>query len=86
MGETPGNLEDAVLGKLSVHDVGAGTAEKIRNLAHTSLARQRQRAAQRWGFELTYSRFLEPVLVSGVVVFYLTWAVKRALLLYQILR
>jgi hypothetical protein len=85
-GETQCNLEDAGLGKLSVHDIDAGTAERIRTLAHTILAGQRERAARRSGFEQAYSRFLEPAWVSGVVVCYLIWAVKRALLFYQILR
>ena len=84
--ETQRNLEDAVLGKLPVHDVEIGKAEQIRSLAHTILARRRERAARRSGFWSVYSSFLEPVLVSGIVVLYLTWAVQRALFLYRILQ
>ena len=81
--ERQGDFEDAELGTLSVHDTPAATAERIRTLAHTILAGQRERAAPRSGFAQAYARFWEPALVSGLVVFYLIWAVGRALVFYR---
>ena len=82
--ETEGDLEKAALRKLSVHDIDAGSAERIRGLAHAILADQREQEARRSGRGRLYSRFLEPALVSSVVVIYLIWAVNRVLFFFQI--
>ncbi len=82
--ETEAGLEKAALRKLSVHDIDAGSAERIRGLAHAILAGQREHAARSSGHGPLYSRFLEPALVSSVVVIYLIWAVNRVLFFFQI--
>ncbi len=83
--ETPHNLEDAALGRLFIHDIDAQSAERIRTRAHAILAGQRTQGAHRSAFEQAYSHFLEPLLVSGIVVLYLMWAAGRALTFYHIL-
>ncbi len=83
--ETQHNLEDAALGRLSIHDIDAQSAERIRTRAHAILAGQRPQGAHRSGFAQAYARFLEPLLVSGIVVSYLIWAAGRALTYYHIL-
>ncbi len=82
-GEPEVNLEQLVARRLSVHDVDGRTAERIRVRAHAVLAQQHARSERRLQFERFYSRFLEPVFVSAMVVTYLGWAINRVLFLYQ---
>jgi len=78
--------EDAVvraLARLAGHDVGAARAERIRARCHAALARRR-RAPKLSAFlgSAFVARVLEPALVGGVAILFLTEVIERALSLY----
>lgn len=71
--------------ELPAHDLDPDSAERQRRRVLAVLARQR-RLAERpaWGALVNaWDRAIEPVLVVGVCVVYLGWAVGRVLLLGQ---
>jgi hypothetical protein len=79
--------EDDLLATLSavlpVHDVARPRAERIRARCHARLARPGwQQAVATFVAGPFYRRILEPALVGGLGVVYLTEVVQRALSLY----
>ena len=85
-GSRGGEFAEDDFDKLPVYDIDAGAADRIRALAHSVMVGQRPCVARRSGLERAYSCFLEPLLASGVTVFYLIWAITQALHFYRISR
>jgi hypothetical protein len=75
----------ATLSRLPVRDVSTALSSGILTQAHGILI-QRKRVAITWRVWLArfYTSFLEPVLVSSVVVFYTLWAFERAAVLLHL--
>jgi hypothetical protein len=69
----------ATLGQLPAHDVSPAISEHILAEAHGILLR-RKRLKTGWkeGLARIYTGFLEPALVSSLMLFYTLWAFGRA--------
>ena len=74
-------LEDIIetLRSLPIQDVSPGFSESLRLEAHRKLLR-RKRSPISWKETAGrfYSNFLEPALISSLVLFYALWAFGRA--------
>ena len=69
-------MNDELLAKLAAlpeHDIDDWRRERTRTRAHRALLRRRRLAAA----DRTWSRYLEPALVSGLSVAYLAWAIQK---------
>ncbi len=84
--EADGSLPVPELEPLSSLEVEPASAARTRARCHALLARRRRRwagAETVAGFIAGAQRFLEPALVSALVVFYLVGAVEKVLLVYS---
>ena len=75
----------AILSQLPSRDVSPACSRNILAQAHGILLRQK-RMTMAWKEWLAtfYTRFLEPALVSSVVLFYIMWAFGRAAVLLHL--
>ncbi len=84
--ETNGCLLVPELEPLSTLEVEPASTARTRARCHALLARQRRRSAgagKAVGVIGVAWRFLEPALVSALVVFYLGGAIEKVLLVYS---
>ena len=84
--EADGSLPVPELEPLSSLEVEPASAARTRARCHALLARRRRRSAggeKAAGFIRAAWRFLEPALVSALVVIYLGGAVEKVLLVYS---
>ncbi len=84
--ETDGSLLVPELEPLSALEVEPASAARTRARCHALLARRRRRlagAGTSAGLIGAACRFLEPALVSALVVFYLGGAIEKVLSIYS---